>query len=256
MLWTFLWRQLANPFGSYSSLFTELDRGHHSGRYQRTVFQHCSCTKIFSSTHRQTLFDLLLHKLFFILAELQFWKTRFDFVYEYFGERTGFWRALNIHDMLFVRVTKSDVSITLVFTSAHELFFFSQYLEAFQRAKAGDAHLQSILMRYSRLIDVRCEKEYWDYLLAKDLVCVFLYLFLWRLTDQPWSSGLACKASLPPNFDWGCLFSIHIPQATSSYDLPACEAVTNDTLQDWGSCSAKWEAPDVSQDHCWHSVWL
>lgn len=90
MLWTFLWRQLAIPFGNYSNLFTELDRGHHSGRYQRTVFRRCSCTKIFSSTHRPMLFDLLLHKFFFILAELQFWKTRFDFACEYFGERTAF----------------------------------------------------------------------------------------------------------------------------------------------------------------------
>jgi len=79
--------------------------------------------------------------------------------------------------MLFVRVTKSNTSITLVLTSAHILFFF-QYLETFKRAKAGDAYLQSILMRYSRLIDVRCEKEYWDYLLAKDLVCLPVLIFL------------------------------------------------------------------------------
>jgi len=45
-----------------------------------------------------------------------------------------------------------------------------QYLETFQRANAGNTHLQNVLLRYSRLIDVRCEKEYWKYLLAKDLV--------------------------------------------------------------------------------------
>lgn len=45
-----------------------------------------------------------------------------------------------------------------------------KYLETFQRANAGNIHLQNVLMRYSRLIDVRCEKEYWKYLLAKDLV--------------------------------------------------------------------------------------
>jgi len=78
--------------------------------------------------------------------------------------------------MLFVRVTKSNTSITLVLTSAHILFF--QYLEIFKRAKAGDAYLPSILMRYSRLIDVRCEKEYWDYLLVKDLVCLPVLIFL------------------------------------------------------------------------------
>lgn len=46
----------------------------------------------------------------------------------------------------------------------------TQYLDIFTRANAGDSRLQALLTRYSRLIDIRCEKEYWNYLAAKELV--------------------------------------------------------------------------------------
>ncbi|KAF9442116.1 hypothetical protein P691DRAFT_739227 [Macrolepiota fuliginosa MF-IS2] len=45
-----------------------------------------------------------------------------------------------------------------------------KYLDIFRRANAGDTRLRVLLTRYSNLIDVRCEKQYWNYLAAKELV--------------------------------------------------------------------------------------
>ncbi|KAF5347734.1 hypothetical protein D9756_010233 [Leucocoprinus leucothites] len=65
---------------------------------------------------------------------------------------------------------KRNRNLTSVEQTQNALRQGYKYLDIFHRANAGDAHLQDVLRRYSRLIDVRCEKEYWKYLLTKELV--------------------------------------------------------------------------------------
>ncbi|KXN84901.1 hypothetical protein AN958_11927 [Leucoagaricus sp. SymC.cos] len=65
---------------------------------------------------------------------------------------------------------RENKSLTSIERTRNALRQGYKFLDIFQRANNGDTHLQKLLRRYSRLIDVRCEKEYWDHLVRKELV--------------------------------------------------------------------------------------
>ncbi|PFH49866.1 hypothetical protein AMATHDRAFT_62250 [Amanita thiersii Skay4041] len=71
-----------------------------------------------------------------------------------------------------------------------------KWLDIFNRAKQGDAHLQKVLARYSSLLAVRREKTYWKYLAHKERA--------WQLKMQ--------ARPIVTGFFRASLFNPHLPR--------------------------------------------